>query len=352
MPDSREVRVPWQALKELARDFFVRNGCSQEDAEVSADSLAQANLRGVDSHGVHLLPTYQRLFQQGLINPHPQVETVREAPSTALIDADLSYGVPVSVKAMRLAMVKAKNTGVGWVMIRRTAHQGAMYYYPWIAVQNNMAGIAICNGGPTTVPWGSIKKALGNNPIAIGVPSMTKHPLIIDMALSSVAAGWVAHAGTRGEAIPESWTLDAEGKPTTDPADFLERGGGLQPIGGYKGSGLSIVLEALLGIMTTNPIVTLALQGGDFQRRGQSSVMVAVDISAFTDVAQFKQEVDSLIDSVKALPRAPWASEILVPAEREWRTLEERTRNGVPVHENILKALRELAARLNIPFTY
>lgn len=352
MAEAKEIRVPWQELKEFARAFFVRNGCPEGDAEVSADSLVQANLRGVDSHGVHLIPMYLQQFRQGLINPHPNIEVVREAPSVALIDADLSYGTPVSIRAMRMAIVKAKNTGVGWVSICRTAHQGAMYYYPLVAVEQDMAGIAICTSGPNTVPWGSVRCAIGNNPIALGVPSKTRHPLILDMAVSTVAAGWVLHAYERGEPIPEEWALDPAGDPTSDPADFLERGGGMQPVGKYKGSGLSILLEAVVGILAANPLIAPALAGEEWRHRGQGSVMVAIDISAFTDVERFKEEVDRLIDSVKALPRASWASEILVPAEREWRTLAERTRAGVPIHENILRQLREVASELDIPFSH
>ena len=352
MAEVKETKVPWQELKEFARSFFLRNGLSEGDADISSDSVVQANLRGVDSHGVHMIPMYLQQFQEGLINPHPNVEVERETPSTALIDADLSYGTPVSAKAMRMAIVKANNTGVGWVAIRRTAHQGAMYYYPLMAIQRDMAGIAICTTGPITFPWGSVKRGIGNNPIALGVPSKTKHPLILDMALSSVAAGWIALSHVQKDSIPEEWTVDSEGNPTTDPADYWDRDGALQPVGTYKGSGLSVLMEAMVGILAANPLIAPALAGEGFLDRGQGSVMVAIDISAFTDVERFKAEVDRLIDSVKALPTASWASEILVPAEKEWRTLEERTRNGVPVHENILERLREVASKLEIPFAY
>jgi len=350
--EVKEKRVPWQDLKEFVRLFFVRNGCPEEDAEVSADSIVQANLHGVDSHGVLLIPMYLRQFQEGQINPRPNVEVLRETPSTALIDADLSYGPIVSVRAMRMAIVKARNTGMGWVAIRRTAHQGALYYYPLLAVQQEMVGIAMTTSGPTTVPWGGAERSIGNNPIAFGVPSKTKHPLILDMAVSVVAAGWVAHARERGEPIPEEWGVDAQGRPTSDPARVLERGGALQPMGTYKGSGLSLLIEAMAGILVANPLIAPALEGEEWRQRGQSSVMAAVDISAFTDVEKFKLEVDRLINAVKEVPRASWASEILVPAEREWRALEERSRDGIPLHENALTRLRDVASKLEIPFRY
>ena len=265
MTEVNEKRVPWQDLKAFVRLFFVRNGCPEGDAEISADSIVQANLRGVDSHGVLLIPMYLRQFQEGRINPSPNIEVVRETPSTALIDADLSYGPIVSVRAMRMAIVKARNTGMGWVAIRRTAHQGALYYYPLLAIQQEMVGIAMTTDGPVMVPWGGAKRSIGNNPIAFGVPSKTRHPLILDMAVSVVAAGWLAHARERGESIPEGWAVDAQGRPTSDPAEVFERGGALQPMGTYKGSGLSLLVEAMAG--SGCRLVQIGIESGDRRLR-------------------------------------------------------------------------------------
>ena len=341
-----EARMAWDKLQSFMQKVFERVGMPPEDAKIEAEILVWANLRGVDSHGVLRIEWYLELIDKGVMNIRPNIRLEKETPATFIMDADHALGPVVTTKAMRLAMEKAKNVGVGWGLIRNTTHQGAMGYYPLMAAQEGLAGIAIVNGPPSMAPFGAAAMGVHNTPVAICVPGRNRRPLLLDIAMSVAAGGKLRLAKDRNMPIPIEWTLDKNGKPTTDPnlASIL------LPIAGPKGSGLALMFECLTGLMVGDPLLEPSLKkepGADSHR--QHGIVAAIDIAAFTDVEAYRDHADGIIDELKKLPRAEGHSEILVPGEFEDLTSDERTRNGVPLPGGTIEKLRIAAQRFDVP---
>jgi len=358
-----ETRVLGDPLKQFAKEIFVRVGMPPEDAETESTVLIWANLRGVDSHGVLLIPWYVENVDKCMMNPKPNIQIMKETPATLLIDADRAFGAVVTMFAMNRVIEKAKEVGVCWAAIRNNTHQGAIGYYALMAAEKGMAGLTFACNPPNMVPYGAKVPGVHNSPIAISVPAKRHRPLILDMATSVVAAGKIHLALDKGVPIPVGWAIDKDGNPTTDPKEGMA----LLPFGGPKGSGLALMFECLSSVMVGNPMLEPALldkevgpltQGekpeviqvrpGYSSRHIQNSVVVAIDISTFTDVEGYKEHIDNLIDGLKALPKAEGFSEIFVPGEPENRTFDDRSRNGIPLPEGTVRKLRDIAQRFDI----
>ncbi len=342
---ANEIRVAWDVLKKFSREVFTRVGFTPEGAETQADVLVWANLRGVDSHGVLRIPWYVQLVDKGQMKPKPNIQIQKETPATLLIDADFAPGPVVTVLAMKRAMEKAGQVGIGWALIRNTMHQGAMGYYSLMAAKEGMAGIALVCNPPNMAPHGARAVGVHNSPIAIAVPGNRHRPLILDMATSVAAGGKLSLAIDKGVSIPEGWALDKEGKPTTDPKVATI----LMPAGAYKGSGLALMFECLSSLFVGNPLLIPALQGkpGATNHR-QNSVVAAVNIGTFTDVEGYRAHVDTLIDGLKALPPTEGVKEVLVPGEPEDNVHAERLRDGIPLPEGTVRKLRAVAERFGV----
>ena len=341
-----ETRVPAAELQEFTKGVFIAAGLPSEDAALEAEVLVWANLRGVDSHGVLRIPWYVDLIAKGDMNPRPTIRVEKETAATVLIDGDRALGPVVTTVAMRRAIDKARAAGIGWAVIRNTTHQGAMAYYALMAVEAGMAGIAIVCSPPNMAPFGARVAGVHNSPISIAVPAGRHRPLCLDMATSVAAGGKLSLARDKGVPLPPGWALDEAGQPTTD----ANRAKILLPFGGPKGSGLAMMFETLTSLMVGNPLLGPAFAGETgAARHRQNSVVAAIDIGAFTDLAAYRAEVDRLIDGLRALPRAEGVAEVLVPGEPEDRSTEERRRRGIPLPIGTVENLRSVAARFRVP---
>ena len=357
------VKVNWGPLKEFTEEIFIRVGMPPKDAEIEAEALIWANLRGVDSHGVLRIPWYVDNADKGVMNPKPNIRIEKETPATLLIEADRAFGPVVTIMAMNRAMEKAKKVGIGWVLIRNLTHQGALGFYSQMAAKKDMAGIVFVCSPPNTAPYGAKAAGVHNSPIAISVPAKHHRPLNLDMATSVAAGGKIWLAIDKGIPIPEGWALDKDGNPTIDPnkvACYV-------PAGGFKGSGLALMFECLSSVMVGNPLLEPMLLGREIEpqaqggkattagvppryvgRNMQNSIVAAIDISMFTDLESYKEHIDNLIDGIKALPKADGFNEIFVPGEPEERTFDERFKSGIPLPEGTVRNLRSIAERLGI----
>ena len=341
-----EVRIDPSSLEQFVAAIFEKAGFSPQDAATEAHVLVWANLRGVDSHGVLRVPQYLANIRRGGMNPHARVRIERETPATALIEADCAFGPVVTTYAMETAIAKARSMGIGWVVIRNTTHQGCMAYYPMLAVEQDMAGVALVCSPPNMAPYGARAAGVHNSPLAIAVPAAEREPLVLDMATSVAAFGKINLAEDKGIPIPEGWALDANGNPTTNPAQARI----LLPFGGYKASSLALMFETLSSVMAGNSLLTPFLVGGDKPRPGaQNSVVAAINIAAFTDVATYEREIDRLIDGIKALPPAEGFTEVLVPGEIENRVRAERSAHGIPLPAGTVANLRQAAQEMGVP---
>lgn len=344
MPD---LRFNHQDLESFVTAIFEKVGFSPQDAATEAHVLVWANLRGVDSHGVLRIPHYLTSIENGVMNPRANIRIEKETPAIVLIEADYAPGPIVTIFAMQNVIAKARENGIGWAVIRNTTHQGAMAYYALMAAQNDMAGLAFVCDAPNMAPYGSRAAGVHNSPIAIAVPADQYDPLVLDMATSMAAWGKISLAIDKGIPIPQGWALDAEGNPTTDPTKARI----LLPFGGYKASSLALMFETLSSIMAGNPLsIPYLLNHETKPKRGtQNSVVAAIDIATFTDVATYKRNIDRLIQGIKNLPPAEGFDEVLVPGEIENRIKAERLAKGIPLPEGTVANLRKISEKFHIP---
>ena len=343
---ASEPRVAWKELRAFTREVFVRAGVPTEDAEIEAELLVWANLRGVDSHGVLRIPWYLELIEKGEMKVRPSIQILQETPATLVVDADHALGPVVTTWTMRRVMVKAREVGIGWGFIKNTTHQGAMGYYPLMAAEAGMAGLAFVCSPPNMAPYGAKAAGVHNSPIAICVPGKQRRPLLLDMATSVAAGGKLRLAKDRGTPLPVGWALTAEGQPAADPHTAAI----LLPFGGPKGSGLALMFECLSSLMVGDPLLQPALesQPGAHAHR-QHGVVAAINIGMFTDLEAYRNHVDAVAAGIKRLPPAEGCSEILVPGELEDRVHDERVERGIPLPVGTMRNLQKVAERFGIP---
>ena len=329
------------SLRDFCEAVFLSCGMTRVDASIVAESLVQANLRGVDSHGVARLGIYVKRLKMGLVNPRPNVEVVRESAGTLLVDGDNGMGQVVGVRALELGFKKAKESGGVCVGVRRSNHYGAGAYYVQRAVARDMVAFAYSNAPPTMAPWGGVDPYVGTNPYAYGVPAGEHRAIILDMATSIVARGRIILAAERDEPIPEGWAVDKQGNPTTDAREALE--GSVLPFGGPKGYGISLMIDIMAGALTGagfGPRVNSLYDNFD-EPQNVGAFFQLIDIGHFIDPAAFKARVDRMIEEIKSSRKAAGTEEIFLPGEIEYRKEQQRRASGIPVGAETVVQLRD-----------
>jgi len=338
--------VSFEREKAVIRALLQKLGVSDKEANATAEVLAEADLRGLASHGILRLPYILRALKRGTIVANANVRVVKEAPATALIDGGHGLGHYVATRAMRIAIQKAKKHGMGAVGVNNTNHFGIAGYYAEMAMREELVSIVTTTTDALVHPWGGVEPLLGTNAFAIGLP--TDPPVLLDMAMSIAARGKLVDAMKRGQKIPEGWAIDPEGRPTTDPVEGLK--GALSPFGGPKGYALAFVLELLAGPMVgagvgKEVVGTLEPKEG-FSTKGD--FMIALDPTVFVPLAEFKARTTRFINEVKASKKAPGVVEIMVPGEPERKAREKRMREGVPIADEVWAELERLASELGV----
>jgi LDH2 family malate/lactate/ureidoglycolate dehydrogenase len=346
------ILIPAETLRRWTRQVFERVGVSPEDAALAADPLIEANLRGVDTHGItRVLVGYVRRLQGGAVSPRTEFTTLRESPSTALIDCRNSLGQVASHYAMRLAIRKARTTGVALVATTHGNHIGAAAYWAMMALPEGMIGLSATNALPTFAPTGGRAPMLGTNPFAIAIPAGRELPMVLDMATTVVARGRIILHAKQNKPLEPGWAYDADGRPTTDPQAALK--GLLAPVGGYKGYGIALAVDMLCGVMTgANFGAHFPSVQADNVRdpRDVGSVFAAIRVESFMDLGEFRTRMDTAIREIKACERADEVPRIYIPGEIEFETKAKRLREGIPVPEAVMKELIALGQQLDTPF--
>ena len=323
-------------------------GVPEEDAQMVADVLVTADLRGIGSHGISRLPIYIKRLKQGLVNATPRLKTIKSTQTSLLIDGDNGLGQVVGIKVMEQVLALARKNHQAIVAVRNTNHIGIGSYFPLMAASEDMIGLALANASAHMAPWGGIKPLLGTNPIAIAVPAGEYPPVVLDMATSVVARGKILLAAQEGDKIPLGWALDQEGNPTEDPEKA--KYGSVLPVGGPKGYGLSLMVDILAGVLTgANFGGCVPSMTEDFSRRLDVGIFFAAfKIENFMSLDFFKQRMDEMIRTIKDSPQAPGVDEIFLPGECEYKIQRERLTGGIPLEENLVKELGDLAELLGI----
>ena len=338
-------RVPFEALHSFCKQAFEKAGLSSADATTGADVLSTTDTWGVFTHGTKALAGYLRRLREGGLRPRGVPRVIAQGGAWAIVDGDSSLGMVTSVFAVRTAIAKAKEQGIAYVGVRNSCHFGAAGYYTWLAAHEGLIGIAMANDIPSVAAPGSRGAITGSNPISYAVPAGRYRPMLLDMSTATVAGGKVYAARMRGEPIPDTWLLGADGKPTTDPGGYPQVGA-LQPAAGHKGYGLSLLIETLSGLLSgaqfTWRVGNWMWDDGK-QLTNHGAAFIAININAIMPAEQFAHRMESLIDEIHAAPLADGASRLRVPGEIEWEHSDRAMKQGIGLPEDVLANLRKAA---------
>ncbi len=341
-------RVPASAIRSLIAESLAAVGLTPAHADTCAALMSEADLTGADAHGVFRLPQYVRRLRAGGFNARPDIK-VTMSGATALVDGDNGMGHLVMSRATETAIALARELGVAWVGVRRSNHAGPAGLYAELPAAAGMIGVysAVANANHMAV-WGGADPLLGTNPLAIALPS-GDGPMVLDMATTVVSYGTVKNYALQGRAMPPGWMVD-----TTTGADINDARraaeGLLLPIGGYKGSGLAIMLGLLAGPLNRAAFGrdVVDFNADDASETNTGHCIVALDIARFLPLDVYQAEVDRHIAELKASRRLPGVDEIRMPGERRRQCRAERSRDGVPVAPQLLAQLDKLAGEMRI----
>jgi LDH2 family malate/lactate/ureidoglycolate dehydrogenase len=341
------LRISAGIVRRTLRDALAREGVPPHVRDVEADLMTEAELHGVPSHGMLMLPRLVAGLRDGRAKPDPRIRVVREAPASCVLDGDRGPGRYVGVQGMRAAMARAARFGIGACLVTETTHWGRAQAYACLAAGEGFVGICTTNAIPNMLAPGSAGPVLGNNPLAIAAPrGGGRHPVVLDIAMSQAAFGRVATAHREGQPVPIGWGLDEGGGPTTDPAAILASHN-LLPMGGHKGAGLALMMELLTGALGGSLLShEVAHADGSGLDGGASKLFVAVDVGAFGERARFEARVEDMVAYYRDNVPGPDA---LIPGERGWRTRAAYERDGIPVHPAVIEALRDVGVELPAP---
>jgi len=352
---------PIERLRAFTIETFLYFGVPKADAELAADVLATADLRGIDSHGVARLHTYFDMLQLGRINPKPNIRIVREKISTATVDGDNGLGLVVGPKANEIAMEKAEKVGSGWVSVCNTNHYGIAGYYVLQALKRDMIGWAMTNSTKLVAPLWGAERMLGTNPIAIAFPGMEEPPIVIDLATSAAAYGKIEIAQRAGKPIPEGWIIDNQGNMSTDPMDMMN-GGALLPLGsdrergGHKGYALSAMVDILCCVLSganwgpfAPPFALRQEIPARSVGKGIGHFFGAMQIDGFIEVTEFKRQIDDWIRTFRATKPAPGTGGVLIPGDPEREAEAIRSKEGIPLIQAVVDDLMDISRQTGIP---
>lgn len=344
---ASSVRIPASALATATTRVFVALGLPEPAAVAVAEGLVDADMRGVSSHGVMLVPMYAERIGAGSVTTATEGEVVTDLGAIAVLDAGNALGILTGDQAMGIAVDRARRFGVGAVAVRHAFHFGGAFRFVMSATAAGMIGVAAANTRPLMPAPGGAAAVIGNNPLAIGVPT-TAEPVVLDMALSEAALGKIRIAAAEGREIPPTWATDSAGVPTTDPEAAIE--GLLLPAAGPKGYGLAFMIDALSGV----------LSGGAFGAGVQglysdtavpndcAHFFLAIDPAAFGGADAFAGRVEELAAQVSASPTAPGVDRVLLPGQLEAERHAAAAAAGVPVERSVIENLHEVATGLGV----
>ena len=344
-----EVRAKRFQLEEFTAAAMMALGLPSEDAATVATLMVQADMQGSDGHGVIRLAPYAKRILAGGINLKPNIKVVQERTAMALVDGDNGMGHLVMKKATELAIHKARTAGIAWVGSRLSNHAGPASLYARMALQHDMIGLYFAVGNANHLPpWGGLDMLLSTNPIAAAIPTLNEVPVVLDMATTVAAYGKVKAKAQRGEMMPEGWMIDRQGKPLLDPTKSEE--GFLLPIGGYKGYGLSLIVGILAGTLNGAAMGRQVIDfNKDFSTTTNTGQAIAIiDPSAFGDITEFKQNVDTLVRELRGSERMPGVDRIWLPGEQSHEKRLSNEAHGIVLAPSLMKQLNDLAAQLNI----
>jgi len=325
--NPKTIVAPESAWRSLGMAMLTKAGIAKGDAEVILDVLITGSLAGIDSHGVRAI---LRFFNKPKRN---KIRIVKETPGTALIDPQDVFGPVYAKRATSIAIAKAIKCGIGCCSVAGGSWVANLFYYTQMITKKSMIGFVFVRTPSAGTAWGGAKPILGTNPIGVGFPAGKMNPIILDFATTIVSHGQTESASLKGKPMQEGWFIDKEGNmakeqyvPHAEWEKFVTEHY-LQPFGTYKGYGIALTTELMGGALNLVGTGSTSMVDNGF-------TVIAIDISAFIPVRAFKKEIDRYTLEIKSSPLRKGFDEVLVPGEREFRTMKERKKNGIPIDEN------------------
>ena len=350
----------FERLKEFTKAVFLKMGSSLENAEMASSVLLEADLRGVDSHGVARLIGYIRLWESGRVNMNPDIKIVYETPSTATVDGDAGLGLVVAPFAMSVAIEKAKIAGTGWVSVKNSNHYGIAGKHAMQAIEHKMIGISMTNASPLVAPTFAKERLLGTNPIAVAVPAKTEAPFVADFATTTAANGKLEILQRKNEDAPSGWIIDNDGNESTDPK-ALKAGGALLPLGGdrlrssHKGFCLGSIVDIFSGVLSganygpwVPPFVSFLPLAPDPVGEGLGHFFGAMRVDAFRPADEFMENMDTWIKRFRNAKTIDEVQKVVVPGDPERESTAKRLKEGIPLLEPVVKDLESIAEKFDL----
>ncbi|HEW63447.1 Ldh family oxidoreductase [Fervidicoccus fontis] len=349
------VRIKEEELRALVENIFENNGLSKEHSKIVTDVLVSADLMGISSHGVQRVNRYIMGLKKCCVNPRPEIKVVREIGATAVIDADAGLGHIAGLKAMDLAIEKAKTYGTSLVLVKNSQHFGIAGYYALKAIEKKLIGVAMTNSESLVSYVNTVGKTLGTNPIAIAIPKASLPPILFDAATSIIPVGKVEIYAKEEKELPHGWVLGDDGKVISkdskkalemiknNRASLLPLGGIGEEFGGHKGSGLAFIIDIITGVLSGAAWgIHVGYTVGE-KPANVGHAFAAVNIESFMELAEFEKRLEKYIEEIKSLRKIPNADSIWIPGEKAWYTMQTRKKIGIPLHKNVCNELNKIA---------
>ncbi|HZK27554.1 MAG TPA: Ldh family oxidoreductase [Thermoclostridium sp.] len=359
---NKTVWIDFDTMEKFMVDVFKGVGVPEEDAKICAEILITSDKRGIDSHGTNRLkPIYYDRIKDGIQNPVTNFEIVKEGPTTAVIDGHDGMGHVIGKRSMDMAIEKAKKYGMGMVAVRNSTHYGIAGYFATMATDQGMIGITGTNARPSIAPTFGVENMLGTNPLTFGIPTDEDFPFVLDCATSITQRGKIEVYDKIGKDLPEGWVIDENGNTMTDAnqtLDALVKGkaalaplGGIgEETGGYKGYGYATVVEILSAALQSGNYLKmlLGLENGKKVPYHLGHFFIAIDISAFVEVDEFKKTTGDILRELRNSKRAQGQERIYTAGEKEYLAWLERKDKGVPLNEELQNEVLTLIKELDL----
>lgn len=349
-------------LEQFTYDIFIRMGCSDADAKLATEVLLNADLRGIDSHGIARLSGYIRLWEARRINATPDIKIVHESPSTAVVDGDGGLGLVVAPKAMEIAIRKANTAGTGWVAVKNSNHFGIAGHHAMLALEHDMIGIAMTNASPLVAPTFSVERLLGTNPIAVAIPAGEQPPFVADFATTTAANGKLEILQRKNMNAPLGWIQKKDGSPSNNPHE-LKDGGALIPLGSdrehgsHKGFCLGAWVDIFSAVLSganfgpwVPPFVAFLAPPSDPVGDGIGHFFGAMRVDAFRTTEVFKSNMDTWITRFRNAATVADQERLVIPGDPERETSIIRRKEGIPLNPKVVEDLKLLGEKLKVRF--
>ncbi|MDD2635171.1 MAG: Ldh family oxidoreductase [Bacteroidales bacterium] len=356
----------FDTLFNFSKEALLAAGVPDDDAEIVAEVLLEADKLGIDSHGINRLkPIYLDRIKDGILNPETKIDIERESFTTAVLNANNGMGHVVSKQAMQMCIDKAKTYGMGMVAVKNSSHYGIAGYYGLMAAKAGMIGITGTNARPSIAPTFGVENMLGTNPLTFVMPSDEEFPFFLDCATSVSQRGKFEYYAKNGKELPKGWVIDKEGNSKTNAEEVLKDlvagnaaltplGGVGEDTGGYKGYGYATVVE----------ILSAALQGGGFMKallgveNGKKvpyrlgHFFIAINIENFIDLPEFQKITGNILRDLRNSQKMPGQERIYTAGEKEYKSLVERSKNGVPINDALWTEMKSVAQQYELKEFY